>query len=190
MKKSGLIVGGVILLVVVMLIGWYVSAHNSIVVLEEKVNTEYSNINVQLERRADLIPNLVNIVKGYMAHEESIINSITEARENLVNAKTVTDKAKANDQLSTALNNLNVIVENYPDLKANQNFIALQDELAGTENRIATSRRDYNNVVKEYNTTIKTIPTSIVASMMNKTEKAYFEVEDSSKTKTPDVNFN
>ena len=110
--------------------------------------------------------------------------------ENLVNAKTVTDKAKANDQLSTALNNLNVIVENYPDLKANQNFIALQDELAGTENRIATSRRDYNNVVKEYNTTIKTIPTSIVASMMNKTEKAYFEVEDSSITKTPDVNFN
>ena len=87
MKKSGLIILGVILLIVVILIGWYVGAHNSIIALEEKVNTEYSNINVQLERRADLIPNLVNTVKGYMAHEESIINSITEARENLVNAK-------------------------------------------------------------------------------------------------------
>jgi LemA protein len=190
MKKTGLIVVGVIVAILVMLIGWYVSTYNSIVTLEEKVETEYSNINVALERRADLIPNLVSTVKGYMAHEENIINSITEARENLVNAKTVSDKAEANEKLTSALNNLNVIVENYPDLKANTNFIQLQDELAGTENRIATARRDYNNVVKEYNTKIKTIPSSIVASMMGKTSKDYFQVENEEKTTVPQVNFN
>jgi LemA protein len=190
MKKTGLIVLGVIVVIVALLIGTYVSTYNSIVNLEEKVNTEYSNINIQLERRADLIPNLINTVKGYMTHEENIINSITEARENLVKANTVTDKAAANESLTKALNSLNVIVENYPDLKANQNFITLQDELAGTENRIATARRDYNNVVKEYNTKIKTIPSSIVASMMGKTSKDYFQVEDNSKTTVPEVNFN
>ena len=101
MKKSGLIVVGVIVAILAMLIGWYVSTYNSIITLEEKVETEYSNINVALERRADLIPNLVNTVKGYMAHEEKIINSITEARENLVNAKTVSDKAEANEKLTS-----------------------------------------------------------------------------------------
>ena len=190
MKKTGLIIIGVIVVVLVMLIGFYVSTYNSIIGLEERVNTEYSNINVQLERRADLIPNLINTVKGYMAHEESIINSITEARENLVKANTVSDKAAANESLTKALNNLNVIVENYPDLKSNTNFIQLQDELAGTENRIATVRRDYNNVVKEYNTKIKTIPSSIVASMMGRNSKDYFEVTDESKTTVPSVNFN
>ena len=190
MKKTGLIVIGVIVAVLVILIGWYVSTYNSIIQLEENVDTKYSDISVVLERRADLIPNLINTVKGYMAHEESIINSITEARQNLVNAKSVSEKAEANEKLTSALNSLNVIVENYPDLKANQNFIALQDELAGTENRIATARRDYNEVVKAYNTKIKTIPSSIVASMMGKTKKDYFQVDDEAKTTVPTVNFN
>ena len=125
-----------------------------------------------------------------MAHEESVINSITEAREKLVNANFLSEKAAANESLSKAINNLNVIVENYPDLKANTTFIQLQDELAGTENRIATARRDYNEVVKEYNTKIKTIPSSIVASLMGKTKKDYFQVDNESKTTVPTVDFN
>ena len=148
MKKTGLIILGVVVLFVVMIIAWFVGEYNTIIKLEENVNTNYSNINVQLERRADLIPNLINTVKGYMAHEEKIINDITSAREKMMQASTVTEKSNANAELQNALNNLNVIVENYPDLKANQNFINLQDELAGTENRLSTARRDYNDVVK------------------------------------------
>ncbi len=190
MKKTGLIVLGVIVAVIAIIVAWYVGTYNSIIQLEEKVETEYSNISVQLERRADLIPNLVSTVKGYMKHEESIINSITEAREKMVNATSVSEKAAANEELTTALNNLNVIVENYPNLKADTTFVGLQDELAGTENRISTARRDYNNAVKEYNTTVKSIPSSIVASMMGKSEKEYFEVTDKSKTEVPNVDFN
>ena len=147
MKHIGLIIIGAI---IVVLAGFYITTYNTIIKLEEEVDTEYSNISVQLERRADLIPNLVNTVKGYMAH---------------------------------------VIVENYPDLKANENFITLQDELAGTENRISTARRDYNDAVKAYNTKIKTIPASFIASMMGKEKKDYFEVSDKSKENVPEVNF-
>ncbi len=108
----------------------------------------------------------------------------------MVNAGNIKEMSEANQKLTTALNNLNVIIENYPDLKANQNFIALQDELAGTENRIGTARRDYNEAVKEYNTAIKMFPASIIAGMMNKTAKDYFEVSDESKTEVPSVDFN
>ena len=188
MNKS-LIVIGVIVLIVIVLVGFYFSTYNSIVALEEKVDTQYSNISVQLERRADLIPNLINTVKGYMAHEEKIIKDIADAREKMTNASNIKEMSEANDQLTTALNNLNVVVENYPDLKASQNFINLQDELAGTENRISTARRDYNEAVKEYNTKIKTMPTSLVASMMGKQSKDYFEVSDKSKEAVPNVEF-
>lgn len=190
MKKTGLIVVGVIVAVAVMLVGFFISTHNSIITLEEKVDAEFSNIKVQLERRADLIPNLVSTVKGYVKHEEQVIKDITDAREKMVNASNVKEMSEANQQLTTALNNLNVIIENYPDLKANENFIALQDELAGTENRISTARRDYNDAVKEYNTTIKKIPASIIAGMMGKTDKDYFEVSDDSKNEVPSVDFN
>lgn len=190
MKKTGLIVLGVIVLLAVLLGGFYIKTQNNIVRLEENVDTQFSNIKVQLERRADLIPNLVSTVKGYVKHEEQVINDITEAREKMVNAGNIKEMSEANQKLTTALNNLNVIIENYPDLKANQNFIALQDELAGTENRIGTARRDYNEAVKEYNTTIKMFPASIIAGMMNKTAKDYFEVSDESKTEVPNVDFN
>jgi len=191
-EKGSVLIGILIAIVaiVVLLIGFYVSTHNSIVSAEEKVDTQFSNINVQLERRADLIPNLVNTIKGYMSHEEKIINDITEARAKMTSATTVKEKSEANDQLSTALNNLNVVVENYPDLKANTTFINLQDELAGTENRISTARRDYNEAVKEYNTMIKKMPASMIASMMGKESKDYFEVSDKSKTEVPNVDFN
>lgn len=190
MKKTGLIVLGVIVLLALLLGGFYIKTQNTIVTLEENVDTQFSNIKVQLERRADLIPNLVNTVKGYVKHEEQVIKDITDAREKMVNAGTIKEMSDANQKLTTALNSLNVIIENYPDLKANQNFIALQDELAGTENRIGTARRDYNEAVKEYNTTIKKFPASIIAGMMNKTSKDYFEVSDESKTEVPDVDFN
>ncbi len=188
MKKSYIILG-VVIVIILAIILFFVGKYNNLVTLEENVDNKYADIDVQLERRADLIPNLVNTVKGYMSHEENIIEQITTARENLVNAKGIEEKATANSELSKALNNLMVIVENYPDLKASANFINLQDELAGTENRISTARRDYNNAVKEYNATIKKIPTNIIASMSGFEEKVYFEAEEA-KTEVPNVNFN
>jgi LemA protein len=192
MKKKGsvaLIALCAVGAIVVLLVGLFIGQHNAIVGLEETVSTRLADVKVQLERRADLIPNLVETVKGYMSHEEKIINDITTAREKMLGANTVEEMSEANNQLSTALHNLNVVVENYPDLKASQNFISLQDELAGTENRISTARRDYNDAVKAYNTKIKTIPASIVAGMMGKEEKAYFEVSDPSKEEVPEVKF-
>lgn len=174
-----------ILVVLIMILG---SLYNGLVSKEEKVETELSNISVQLERRADLIPNLVNTVKGYASHEQSIINSVTTAREKLVNANGVEEKAEANQELTTALNNLLVIVENYPDLKANTNFIQLQDELAGTENRIAVARIDYNNAVNDYNKSIKSFPQNILAGMFGFEKKEYFEAKDNSN-EVPDVSF-
>lgn len=188
MKKSYIVIG-VIIVIILAIILFFVGSYNSLVTLEESVDNKYADIDVQLERRADLIPNLVNTVKGYMEHEEEAIEQVTTARENLVNAKGVEEKATANSELSNALNNLMVIVENYPDLKASTNFINLQDELAGTENRISTARRDYNNAVKEYNAKIKKIPTNIIASMSGFEEKVYFEA-DETKEEVPSVDFN
>ena len=131
---------------------------------------------------------MVNTVKGYMEHEENVINSVTKARENLVNAKDLDEKSTANEELTSALNNLFVIVENYPDLKANTNFINLQDELAGTENRIAVSRKDYNDAVKEYNITIKKFPKNMIAGMFGFETKDYFEAKETS-LEVPNVSF-
>ncbi len=193
MKRKGIAtigIIGIIAAVAVVLIGFYVVAHNSIVKLEATVDTKASDIKTQLQRRADLIPNLVSTVQGYVEHEENVIDSITAARKEISGAKTIKEMSAANDKLNSALQSLNVIVENYPDLKASQNFINLQDELAGTENRIATARKDYNEAVKNYNTKISTIPTSIIANMMGKEKKDFFEVSDQSKLEVPEVNFN
>ncbi len=185
-KKLGIVVAIVaVILVIAMLIG---GSYNGLVTLEEKVDKEFSNVSVMLERRADLIPNLVSTVKGYASHETEVIDSITEARTKLLNASTIDEKATANNELTNALNALMVVVENYPDLKASENFIQLSDELAGTENRISTARRDYNDAVNAYNTKRKTFPTNILASMFNFEEKDYFEVE-ASKTEVPEVEF-
>ncbi len=187
MKKGTIILIGVVavIAVIAMMLG---GTYNGLVSKSEEVDSKYSDISVQLERRADLIPNLVNTVKGYMAHEEKIINSITEARTKLVNASTVEEKATANEELTSALNNLFVVVENYPDLKSSANFINLQDELAGTENRIATARKDYNDAVKSYNQSVKRFPKNILAAMFGFKEKAYFEAKESSKD-VPEVSF-
>lgn len=187
MKKSTMVILGVVA-VIILVIAMLAGSYNSLVSKEEKVDQEFSNISVQLERRADLIPNLVSTVKGYAAHETEAIEKVTTARENLLKANTAEEKSEADQELTNAIDALMVIVENYPDLKANENFIQLSDELAGTENRIATARRDYNEVVTEYNTTIKKFPTNILASMFGFEKKDYFEVSEG-KTEVPEVEF-
>lgn len=180
-----LIIVGVIVLALAIVFG---GTYNSLVNEKEEVNSALANIDVQLERRADLIPNLVNSVKGYMSHEQNIIDSVTKARENLVNASSVDEKANANQELTNALNNLFVIVENYPELKSNTNFINLQDELAGTENRISTARKDYNDSVKSYNKAIKSFPKNLIAGILGFEKADYFEASEGS-SEVPDVSF-
>lgn len=186
--KKGTIVGLVVAFIIILLSAFVIGNYNSMKVSAENVNTKSGDIDVYLQRRADLIPNLVNTVKGYVQHEEKVISDITTARENLVNAKSMSEKADANQELSNAINALMVVVENYPDLKSNQNFIQLSDELAGTENRIATARRDYNDSVTSYNTSIKKFPTNILAGMFGFEKKDYFEVSEG-KTDVPNVEF-
>ena len=146
MKKStGLIV---IIAIIAIIVISFAGSYNGMVSKAEEVDNKFATIDAQLQRRADLIPNLVNTVKGYAAQEKEIIASVTEARAKLAGASTVEEKANADEELTSALNRLLVVVENYPELKSSQNFIQLSDELAGTENRIATARRDYNEAVK------------------------------------------
>lgn len=187
MKKSGVILLS-ILVVVILLVFVLVGKYNNLVTLNENVDKAYSNIDTQLERRADLIPNLVSTVKGYAKHEEKAINDVVTARENLLKAGNAKELSEANSKLDTALNALMVIVENYPDLKANTNFINLQDELAGTENRIAVARKDYNDAVNSYNSTIKKFPNNMIAGMFNFEQKSYFEVSENKKD-VPEVEF-
>ena len=183
--KAGLIIL-LIILVVVAFSG--ISSYNGIVTRQEKVQSARADIEAQLQRRADLIPNLVNTVKGYMAHETAVIDSITAAREKLVGAATLQEKSEASDALTEAIKSFNVIVENYPDLKANTNFIQLQDEIAGTENRIATVRRDYNKAVEDYNSTIKRFPGRLFASWFGFEQADYFESRAGSD-EVPNVQF-
>ena len=161
MKKKGIAALGIIGIIAaigIVLIGFYVGTYNSIIGLEQNVEEKASTIKTQLQRRADLIPNLVSTVKGYTKHEQSVIDSITDAREAINGANSIKELSDANNKLNTALNNLNVVIENYPDLKADTTFIGLMDELSGSENRISTARTDYNNAVKSYNTKISSIP--------------------------------
>ena len=183
-SKIGLIVLAIIIVIAVVLIAGY----NGIVSASEEVDNKFATIDTQLQRRADLIPNLVNTVKGYADQEKDVINSVTTAREKLVGANSVSAKAEADQELTNALSRLLVIVENYPDLKSSQNFIQLSDELAGTENRIATARRDYNEAVKSYNLKIKKFPSNIMANMFGFGVKDYFEASEGSK-EVPKVEF-
>ena len=190
MKK--LSAGKIILLCVIGVIVLFgigcVGGYNSLVGLQESVTSQRSNIETQLQRRADLIPNLVSTVKGYASHETEIMTQISNARANLSGASTLKEKADANGELTSALNRLMVIVENYPDLKANTQFSGLMDELAGTENRIAVSRLDYNNAVKTYNQKIKTFPSVIIAKIFGFNESEYFEASAGAEN-APQVSF-
>ena len=187
MKKTGIIIAVIVGVVLILGIG-LISANNNLVSMEAEVDAELANVDTYLQRRADLIPNLVNTVKGYAAHEKEAIDSVTEARANLAGAKTVEEKAEADSKLTAALNNLLVIVENYPDLKASANFTQLADELAGTENRIATARRDYNDAVQSYNTAIRKFPNSLIAGLFGFEQKAYFQASSGAEN-VPNVEF-
>lgn len=187
--KIALVVLGVLLLVGVMLGGSLMSSRNELVTEREAVNSAWSQVDVVLQRRADLIPNLVETVKGAAGHEEKVINDVTSARAAMMGAKTPAEKIAANSQLDSALGRLMVVVENYPNIKANENFLRLQDELAGTENRIAIERRKYNEVVQRYNTDIALFPKNIAASMFGfQREDAYFKADTAAK-EPPKVKF-
>ena len=169
--------------------GMYVSTKNKIVAMDEQVKSNWAQVDVVLQRRADLIPNLVETVKGFAAHEEIVYGDIAKARSALLNAKTPQEKIAANGQLDSALGRLLVIVENYPQLKSNENFLRLQDELAGTENRIAVERKRYNDSVQAYNTHIRQFPNSVFAQWAGfKENDAYFKASEASR-EAPKVQF-
>ncbi len=186
--KKGLIALIVVGVVVLGLFGWLFSSYNSMVALNENVNGKWSQVENQLQRRADLIPNLVATVKGYASHEEEIFTNVAEARSKLIGAQTPADAAAANDGLNSALSRLLAIAEAYPQLKADANFRQLQDELAGTENRLAVARMDYNNAVQVYNTRIKRFPTVLIAGMAGFDAKEYFKAEEGAEN-APVVDF-
>lgn len=191
-KKGAVSVALIVVIVIVALaaiLGLSVmGSYNNLVSLRETTTTKQADIDTYLKRRADLIPNLVNTVKGFANHEDEIIEKVTSARENLLGAKTMEEKSAANAELTKSLDALMVIVENYPDLKSSQNFIALQDELSGTENRIATARVDYNQAAKTYNTEVQKFPSNIIAGMFNFEKVEYFEVDEADK-EVPVVDF-
>jgi len=169
----------IVVIVIIVLGGlFFFSSYNGLVAAEENVNAKWSQIENQLQRRADLIPNLVNTVKGYASHEEAILTEVTRAREKLIGASGISEMAEANSEMSSALSRLLAIVENYPELKADANFRQLADELAGTENRIAVARMDYNNAVQQYNSRIRRFPTAIVAGMFGFEKRDYFEAKE------------
>jgi len=187
--KSGMIIGLVVVLALLMGGCEFVGARNKLATERESIKGEWSQVDADLQRRADLIPNLVETVKGYAKEETTIMQSLANARSALLGAKTPTDKIAANDQLTGALGRLLVVVENYPNLKANENFKQLQFELEGTENRILQARRRYNESVQKYNTDLSLFPQNMVASMSGfQREDAYFKTDDGART-VPKVQF-
>ena len=184
-----LVVIGVILLILLALFGQYVGVRNSLVAKNEAVKESWSQVDIVLQRRADLIPNLVETVKGYAQQEVTVFGDIAKARSALLSAGNPSDKIAANQQLDGALGRLLLIVENYPLLKSNENFLRLQDELAGTENRIAVERKRYNDTLQDYNTYIQQFPNNIYAGWAGfKPNSAYFAATEESR-QVPKVNF-
>ena len=191
--KRGLLVGiglvGVIVVAALLVFGSYISAKNQMVAKNESVKASWSQVDIVLQRRADLIPNLVATVKGYATHEETVFGDIANARAGLLNARDPQSKIQANGQLDGALGRLLALSENYPDLKSNQNFLSLQDQLEGSENRIAVERRRYNETLRDYNTFIQQFPNSVWASFAGfHPNNAYFEASEGAKN-APVVKF-
>ena len=179
----------VLLGIVVILLIWIVGMYNKLVRLRNQVKNAWSQIDVQLKRRHDLIPNLVETAKGHMKHERETFEAITKARNLAVQANTVAEKGKAESQLNDALNRLLLVVENYPDLKANQNFLSLQEELTSTENKVSFARQFYNDQVLTFNTKVESVPTNIIAGMFNFKQAEFFEIEEPKEREAPKVKF-
>lgn len=187
MSTLGIIGLGFLGLILIMFM-WGIGIYNNLVSLNQNVESQYSNVDVQLERRSNLIPNIVNTVKGYTSHESEILNQISESRTKLAGASTMSEKAAADSELNSSLSKLMLIVENYPDLKADTQFSALMDNLEGTENRIATARKDYNTAVQNYNKGIKTFPNILISSMLVFTTAELFQASESA-SQVPQVSF-
>lgn len=193
-KHLGWIIAGA---VVLLLVVWCVTGYNGLVSMDEKVSNNWANVETQYQRRADLIPNLVNTVKGYATHESSTLENVVKARSEATQVKLDADNLtpeklaqyqKAQGNISTALGRLLMVAENYPQLKANENFINLQEQLEGTENRITVARRDFNNSAKEYNVAIRRFPKNILAGLFGFEKKSYFEAAEGAE-KAPEVKF-
>ena len=176
-------------LIAVVIIIWGIGAYNRLIRLRNQVRNSWSQIDVQLKRRHDLIPNLVETVKGYAAHEKDTLENVTQARAAAVSAKGVKEAAQAENMLTQSLGRLMLVVEQYPDLKANQNFLGLQEELSSTENKIAFSRQYYNDEVMRLNTKIQSFPPSIIANMFGFKEEDFFELEDQAQREVAKVQF-
>lgn len=179
---------GIIIIILVLLALLFIPKYNSLVTAEESVDSKWAQVENQLQRRYDLIPNLVESVKGYAKHEQDIIASISKARSQMGNARSPEEQAVANDALNGALSRLLVVVENYPNLKADANFRQLMDELAGTENRLAVAREDYNNEVQTFNKNVKRFPGNLIAGMFGFEQKEYFKATAGSE-KAPSIDF-
>lgn len=194
MKKSSVII---VLIVAAIVVVWGITGYNGLVSMDEGVQTKWADVETQYQRRADLIPNLVNTVKGYAAHESETLQAVVEARAKAtsvnidptnMSAEQIANFQKAQDGVSSALGRLLVTVEKYPDLKANENFKELQAQMEGTENRISVARRDYNEAARKYNTTLRSFPKNILAGMFGFEKKAYFEAQEGSE-QAPTVQF-
>lgn len=172
-----------------LLLLYFIAVYNGLVRLRNEVKNAWAQIDVQLKRRHDLIPNLVETVKGYAGHEKGTLDAVVQARTRAVSAQGVATQSRAEGELSQALGRLLMLVESYPDLKANQNFLALQEELSSTENRIGFARQYYNDSVMKYNTRIQTFPPNIVAGMCGFGESEFFELQDAAQREVPQVKF-
>lgn len=179
----------ILLIIIGVLIVYLVVAYNSLVRKRNQVKEAWSDIDVQLKRRHDLIPNLLATVKGYASHERQTLDSVTQARTHAVNAATPAEHAKAENYLTATLKSLFAVSESYPDLKANTNFIELQRELADTENKIQAARRFYNTTVLDYNTAVESVPTNIIASTFGFQKSEFFELDDEAAKSVPKVSF-
>jgi LemA protein len=179
----------IVAVVLVLLVLFVIAAYNALIRLRNQVDNAWSQIDVQLKRRHDLIPNLVETARGYMKHERGTFEAITEARSRAMGAKTVSEASKAEGALGEALSKFMLVVENYPDLKANQNFLAVQEELTSTENRISFARQSYNDQVLFFNNKIQMFPSNIVANMFNFGKRDFFELETAAEREVPKVSF-
>ena len=180
----------IILIIVVLLILFIISVYNSLVTLRQRVKNAFGQMDVQLQRRFDLIPNLVETIKGYMTHESDTLAKVTELRTAWAGAKTVDEKAKLDNELSNTLKTIMAVADAYPDLKANQNFESLQNELTETEDKISYSRQFYNDTVTRYNTKLELFPSNIIAGMFHFTAESLFEVDSAEARKNVKVDFN
>jgi LemA protein len=177
------------IVIIVLIVGYFITTYNSLVRLKNQIKNAWSQIDVQLKRRHDLIPNLIETVKGYMTHERQTLENIANARSKAMSAESIPDKAKAEGLLGQALGKFYAVAENYPDLKANQNFLGLQEELTSTENRIAFARQSYNDQVLFFNNKIQMFPSNMVAGWLNYTIEHFFELEDNAQREVPKVDF-